>query len=516
MQNLRKYLITGLLFVGFALISVACSSSSDSKAGDDDLSIEAIKYTWADPPAKDGEGLEMINEKLGVDYSIQFVPESDYNEKLTATMAGGDIPDMVATRSQGPTKLNFFKWAKQGAFLPLDDYIDDLEYKDYIPEHVWKSNTVDGHVYGIPTYYQQYTLTPIIRKDWLDNLGLDVPTSYEELKEVALAFTNDDPNGNGKDDTYGMVLGEGINPSYAFGPYWGSTWYHQDDDGNYMPGLISDGRKEVVEFLHDLYDEGAVTQDFALLNHSDAEKEFYSGKGGIFYGSSYGMSDSNMESLVEIDPDAEVVAIPPFEAPDGSEGYPFEIGYLGNVAISAENEGNTEKIEKMLEILDMGKEFVPWDERNPDNEFYDWLRGHEGEGYEMTDDDETESLDDDKQPKNYLVDERAWAPTPEDAEEWQAYNIPEMMDLTKDISEMHENIEHYSDPTMGVVSETEMTKGADLDQVLEDAQTKMVGGEMPISDWDKMVDEYLEKGGQDVIDEFNDEMKEEGLEGEWE
>src|SRR5699024_2196290 len=148
-----------------------------------------------------------------------------------------------------------------------------------------------------------------------------------------------------------------------------------------MPGLISDGRKEVVEFLHNLYDEGAITQDFALLNHSDAEKEFYSGKSGIFYGSSYGMTEANMESLVEIDPEAEVVVIPPFEAPDGSHGYRFEIGYVGNVAISADNEGKDSKIEKMLEIINMGKTFVPWEERNPENEFYDWLYGHEGEGY---------------------------------------------------------------------------------------------------------------------------------------
>ena len=45
----------------------------------------------------------------------------------------------------------------------------------------------------------------MIRQDWLDNLGLDMPETFEEFKEVMRAFTEDDPDGNGVDDTYGFV-----------------------------------------------------------------------------------------------------------------------------------------------------------------------------------------------------------------------------------------------------------------------------------------------------------------------
>lgn len=515
MSESKKYISLSVLMLLIVFVLAACGSKNSDSNNDEDMKITAIKYTWSEPPAKDGAGIQAINEKLGVDYSLQFVPESDYNEKLTAIVTGGDIPDMVATRSLGPVRLNFLKWAEQGAFLPLDDYIDDLEYKDYIPKHVWDSNTVNGKVYGIPTYYPQYKLTPIIRKDWLDNLGLDVPTSYEELKEVAIAFTNDDPDQNGEDDTYGMVLGEGINPRYAFGPYWDEDWYHQDEDGNYIPGLISEGRKEVIEVLHELYTEKAITQDFALLNHADSEKEFYSGKAGIFYGSSYGMKEANVETLLELDPDAEMVVIPPFEAPDGSYGYPFEIGYLGNVAISAKNKGNEEKIEKMLEIINMGKVFFSWDDRTPDNELYDWLYGHEGEGYEIGEDGPV-TLDANKQPIKYLVDERSWPPSPEAMEEWKSAKIPQLGDLTKNISEMHQGIQHYSSPVLGLVSETEMKKGEDLNQLLEQYQVKMIAGELPISEWDKMVEEYMNKGGKEIIEEYNQQIEENNLAGTWE
>ena len=81
---------------------------------------------------------------------------------------------------------------------------------------------------------------------------------------------------------------------------------------------------------------------------------------------------------------------------------------------------------------------------------------------------------------------------------------------------MHEGIEHYADPTAGLISEVDMDKGADLSQILTNAQSKMIGGEMPITDWDKMVKEYLSKGGQEVIDEYNEAIKENNREGIWE
>ena len=78
---------------------------------------------------------------------------------------------------------------KQGAFLPLNEYIDDYPTLKMVPKEVWNAVTVDGKIYAIPKYYpKNYLPTPIIRKDWLDKLGLEMPANYEELKEVAVAF----------------------------------------------------------------------------------------------------------------------------------------------------------------------------------------------------------------------------------------------------------------------------------------------------------------------------------------
>src|SRR5690606_33664828 len=129
-----------------------------------------------------------------------------------------------------------------------------------VPKEIWDQFKVDGKIYGIPSWAPTEGSSFIIRKDWLDNLGLKVPTSYEELKKVAIAFTKDDPDKNGKQDTYGLATGTGINPDFAMGPYWQyGTWYHKDKDGNFIPGIMSEGRKQMIQFYADLNKEKAIT-----------------------------------------------------------------------------------------------------------------------------------------------------------------------------------------------------------------------------------------------------------------
>ena len=154
----------------------------------------------------------------------------------------------------------------------------------------------------------------------VDKLGLKMPTNYEELKEVAIAFATKDPDGNGKDDTYGLVFGEKLWPNYHFGTYWDAdAWYHKNEKGQYIPGIISDARKEWIQLMAELYKAGAIQKDFVLLNPNEANtRVFYAGKAGIMVGAPRGMSDDYMKALKKIHPDAELAAIPPFEAPDGS------------------------------------------------------------------------------------------------------------------------------------------------------------------------------------------------------
>ncbi|WP_047983330.1 extracellular solute-binding protein [Ornithinibacillus californiensis] len=468
-------------------------------------SITGMTFRFGDPPPTKSPGLDLINEKFNIEYNPQIIPQGDYVEKSSAIVAGGDMPDLVGFQAND---FRFYQWAEQGAFLPLDDFLHHFETLGGIPDHIYDAFKVDGKIYGIPRYSQPYPLTPMVRKDWLDNLGLEMPTNYEELKAVAIAFTNEDPDQNGEDDTYGIAIGENINPNFNMGAYWdASAWYHQNDEGQYIPGIISEGRKELIQFFADLYETGAMTKDFAVLNWADTNAEFYSGKAGIFVGGVAGMSEDYMKGLLEIDPDAEFVSIPPFEAPDGSQGFTMGSGNSGILALNANMADDLGKIYRSLELVDYGKKFFPKDQRNPDNPDFDWMWGLEGTGYNMEDGNPVRVPNfssDGLAPSTYFLDNREHIPSDSQPRYADDYSLPAMKDLVNSLQDMFESGQLYINPANGVISETEQDKGADLLQFIMNEQAKMIAGQRPVSDWDNLVEEYLQRGGADIINEVNE------------
>ncbi|RLQ94867.1 extracellular solute-binding protein [Falsibacillus albus] len=523
----KKHLLAGFLSLSLSFSLIGCTSDetkgdADSKGTDTKTAMDPFdhskKYTitgmtfrYGDPPPASSPGIDMINERFNVDYKPEIIPQGDYAEKSSAIVASGSMPDMIGFTADDN---RFYQWAKEGAFLPLNDYLKEYETLSKIPDHVYDSFKVNGKIYGIPRYSNPYPLTPIIRKDWLDNLGLEMPTNYEELEKVAIAFTKDDPDQNGKDDTYGLAVGENINPNFNMGAYWdASAWYHKNDDGDFIPGMISDGRKGLIQFFADLYKEDAMTKDFAVLNWADTNNEFYSGKAGIFVGGVAGMSEDYLSGLLKIDPKAKLVAIPPFKAPDDSQGFTMGSGYSGILALNAKLEGDKGKIYRTLELVDAGKKFFPADQRNPQNQDFDWMWGKEGKGYNMENDlpvrvptFSSEGL----APSTYFLDNREYVPSDADVRYADDYKLPEMKELVNSLQDMFNDSHMYINPSYGVISKTEQEKGADLMQFLTNEQAKMIAGQRPVSDWDKLVDEYLKRGGSDIIKEMNQGIKDKG------
>ncbi|MFD0714503.1 extracellular solute-binding protein [Paenibacillus sp. GCM10027626] len=470
------------------------------------IDISFMNFAYTIFPPSQSKGVEAIKEKFHANIQAEFILQSDYKNKLGVVMASGNMPDVTAL-----TELdsNFYKWAKQGAFLPLDDYVSQYETLKNIPESILNQFKVNGKLYAIPMYSPTYTFSGLIRQDWLDNLNLKMPTNYEELLKVAIAFTKDDPNKNGKNDTYGFALGENINPGHNMGAYWSGAWYHKNDKGQYIPGTISEGRKEVIETLHQAYKEGAVTKDFAALNWAQVNKEFYSGNAGIFIGTPKGMIEDYYTGLLSVNPEAKLVSIPYFEAPDGKQGNLNGPGYLGMLALSSKLKDQPEKINKILEIMDYGREFIPMSERTPDNEKFDWLMGGE-EGYEMID-----GLPVQKEgweaiaPVQYMLHRHEywnpWAPSNDANEYEKTYKSAEMKAFIHSIDEMEKtyNRDPYDDPSYGVYSETNSQKGAELNKYLIGEQTKMIAGHRPIAEWDQMVQEWMDRGGAQLVEEIN-------------
>jgi len=127
----------------------------------------------------------------------------DYFQKYIASTVAGEGADVIMV---GPTDVVYF--ADHDLIEPLDEYIEnwDAYRHGHISEEVLEMcRGTDGKVLGFP-FAQLGPMFFAIRRDWLDNLGLEAPDTFEEAYGVWRAFTFDDPDGNGKDDTHGYAI----------------------------------------------------------------------------------------------------------------------------------------------------------------------------------------------------------------------------------------------------------------------------------------------------------------------
>lgn len=476
--------------------------------------VSHIQGTWGSPvPGPGTAGVKLINEKFNVDYTPQFVPYGEYDSILPVTMAAGDLPDIIGMEG---VSANFVKWAKQGAFLPLNDYIDKYETFKVIPQNVWDGVSLDGKIYAIPFYFPaKYGKKPLIRQDWLDNLGLKMPTNYDELVEVAIAFTKDDPDKNGQNDTYGYGLAKRIVYGAWMGAYWDGGWYHTNGQGQLIPGNISIGQKEQLEVLNRMYEAGAIHKDWALSNSPDVRKDFFSGKIGIWYEQPYDFSISRFQTLKDLQPEAEIAVIPPFEQPDGEQGFIGLSGYYELVALNSDLAKEPGKIERILEMYDYFMKFIPVDERNPSNEQFDWTGGYEGVGYEMVNGAAVETPETrDLAPKTYIS-SRYWVESDEMNEIEKVHTNEFARSFVENAVSVLNNSKIYIDPVNRIHSEVKAANESELNLFLEEHFTRMIVGQDPIANFDKVVEEYLKKGGQEMIDDVNRILNEQGITGEW-
>lgn len=229
-------------------------------------------------------------------YATDSADDSD--QKKNTAIATGDIPDfMIVDRSQLALLAKTDLINKDIDTL-FDTYASDLlkEWTNAEGTAAMDSATFGGKVVAIPLVASSIDLAPFlwIRQDWLDNLGLKVPTTMEELYDVMVAFRDNDPDGNGKNDTVGMVMhknflttgtGDAVGLFNGFNAY-PRAWV-EDGNGGLIYGSVAPEAKNALEFLAKLYAEGLIQEDFSTMDDMKATEMVASSTAGIQYGASW-------------------------------------------------------------------------------------------------------------------------------------------------------------------------------------------------------------------------------------
>lgn len=517
--NLNKKLSIGLsIILSMSLLS-ACSgngssnssegtsaSPSDGKSSpavEKKLKIRAMNVLYGAAPPENGSGKKAIEERYNIEYEYMPVASGEYSNKLGVTLASGDIPDTLLF---GSLNQIYFNAIDNNQFIPLEKYLEDTkEYPNFakIPADLKKVLTYKGHIYGVPRLRGVPGHTIIIRKDWLDKLGLAVPTTYEELYQAMKAFKEKDPDGNGKADTYGLAVGmndngltgaNALTSSMQGGPLPG-VWV-EDGKGGIIPMEFAPKAKETFTFYSKLYKEGIIAKDFTIKKDQQVSDDFILGKAGVIANGAYTFySATTYEKARAINPKFELVALPPLKNADGSQGYLKMAGYFGVFSIStnaAKDEAKVKRILKMLDdmIGDEGATFIRW--------------GKEGTHYTnengvktITDLGKTEG------PSFYSLTNPPvagdWIYTGSDTAE-----VKKMKDISYKVAMEGKP---YLNQVDGLYSKTMAEKGADLNKFLADGVAKIIMGDSSVDSLDKLFEDWKGRGGSQVMQEYTDAWK---------
>lgn len=216
-----------------------------------------------------------IGEALGLD--VEWLrPEGDF---LQPALQAGERFDLIYLNTPFMDVL-----VDQGALLPLTDFIENspiLSDPSVIPTEEWEMiRYPDGHIYSVFNKYEGGTM-PVIRKDWLDKLGLDVPETLDDFYNVLKAFVEEDPNETGKADTYGLTT-IGLYDIQGFmGAFGVKARYVIDEDGKRTIPYASDAAIPAFEWLNMLYEEGILDPNFVTNSAEDMRSLFLSDRVGM-------------------------------------------------------------------------------------------------------------------------------------------------------------------------------------------------------------------------------------------
>lgn len=315
----------------------------------DDTNAAIITNDW-----NDNEFYQEMERRTGVHLEFETVSSADYQTNFNLMIASGKLADLIYVGAS---------YYAEGVDAAIDDgYFLDLTDKveEYMPnynairtsdiQYELLSTTDSGRlgaVYELRQSKQGPWLGLWIRQDWLDDLGLDTPVTFDDYHEVLTAFKEEKGataplilNFSGSDGEFGTMSG-GLNVL--------NSW-QLDETGKVNFGPYMDAWKEYVTIMHQWFEEGLIDPDFMATDERTADMaKVVTGASGLF------AALYTMPSVYEASSDDPNMNLVPVNPPVKNEGDEIHIrlrdSYTsGNTAISADCE-NWEVALRWLDYL---------------------------------------------------------------------------------------------------------------------------------------------------------------------
>ena len=497
------------LFMASVFAVSALGGCGDSKEKQSETTEEAAGEESGDEPMEllqmvhntenyneDQEVRKVLEEKYNIKIKVEQIP--DEKDAVTLRIASGDIPEIL----WDVPFADYREYVSQGvlAEIPVEwiqEYAPD--YYNWIMEDVGENafsyNEIDGKNYGLLDPWTLANDGRVLgwREDILKEVGIDkIPETLEEMETALRAVKEAKGFAPFTTDSF-----EGI--SSIYGAYGAYLCYYEKD-GKIVYGPIEDGAKEAVTLLNKWYEEGLLDPEF-MINSFDVLKEKWA-NGQAVVAENYWYEFLPQEAFYEgalyepcedIEGFSNVVADPP-EGPDGSMGL-TQANPVSNAGIcfGKQMEDQPEKMKKYLEV---------WNDRFNEEvqEYLYW--GVEGETYTYSEETGVQWIApyDDEEKRNEYGLNLYFMPIGFNDYDMQKKfaTQPQYLDLRNDAQSHGIGI---GDPIEPLYRPVYDEKYESLDTLYKNAHIDFITGARDISEWDDFVQEWLNAGGQQVLDE---------------
>jgi putative aldouronate transport system substrate-binding protein len=470
-----------------ASASSAAPSSPDKPA---EITVMLPLNTAETPPDTIKNEVEKLtNTKL----TYQFFPADTYEEKLNAALATGSLADATYLKNQA-TFIQMKSAIRDGQFWEIGPYLDQFPNLSKLKKQVLDNTKVDGKLYSLYIGRPLARQGLIYRKDWADKLGLKAPETVDDVVAMAKAFTEQDPDGDGKKNTIGLAdRNDLIYGAFKTLASWMGTpngW--GEKDGQLQPDFTFPQYMAAMDVMKQLRGAKEMNQDFAATSKTDQIKLFTSGQAGLYIGSMPDISSLDKDLIKNV-PTEVLDAQALIKGPDGIQATWSIPGYNNVVLFPKTAIKDEAELKQVLAFFD--KMMTP----EVANMMY-W--GIEGKHYTVVDGKAQASEDKELTEREVKGFKDSVIGEPETNGMYEGYfTLPARVHAEQLIIE-NEKIA-VNDPTAPLDSATYTEKGQELQKIITDASYQYMYGKLDKAGFDKAIEDWKSRGGDKIIAEFN-------------
>ncbi len=436
-------------------------------------------------------GWQLVNKQLNANMVMTIVPFADYGAKFATTVASGDIPELLFINFPFIPQLPDFLRAQCEDLTPYlsGDNIKEFANLANIPTLTWRTPVFNKAIWGVGIALPVFFWVLWVHQDMLDQVGGQLPKNGDDFKRVLKDATRPDAG------QYGLISEVGFNYAYdTMNGFWPAlfnapnAW--KEENGKFTRDWETGEFKAAVGFARDVYGMGVYDPNSDTYNVISARGAFEQRRSLFRWD---GLTTVTFDSGTKLTPPSTLRLVAPFPAQTGGQAmYPFGSGAFSFMALRKNPDKN--RIKELLRMLNYFA--APFGSE----EFLNVRYGMRGTEFDFD------------AKGNPILTEKGIA----DAMPWGApsgtpvANPPAVLfdpnseDYPKVIQPTEKEMYAIgkANPAIGLWSPTDAEKGPVIWQRIGDGITDIIKARRPMSDYDQLVKEWREGGGDQIKSEY--------------